>query len=58
MRLKLVRKPGNRKLCMLIKSEMALVLVVENTTEAEKVGCDLRIWTYASTKGEDRGLDS
>ena len=38
MRLKQVKKTQQKKLSVaLIKSEMALVLVVENTTEAEKV---------------------
>ena len=39
-----------------IKSEMALILVVENTTESEKVDVTHLFERGVSTKGEGRGL--
>lgn len=51
------QKAQQKKLSVaLIKSEMSLVLVVENTTEAEKVDVTHLFERGVSTKGEDRGL--
>lgn len=51
------QKSQQKKLSVaLIKSEMALVLVMENTTEAEKVDVTHLFERGVSTKGEGRGL--
>jgi len=51
------QKAQQKKLSVaLIKSEKALILVVENTTEAEKVDLTHLFERGVSTKGEGRGL--
>lgn len=51
------QKAKNAKLSVaLIKSERALVVVVENTTDAEKVDVTHLFERGVSTKGEGRGL--
>ena len=48
-------KPSNLSVAF-IKSEMALIVVVENTTEAEKVDVTHLFERGISTKGDNRGL--
>jgi len=51
------QKAQQKKLSVaLIKSERTLILVMENTTEAEKVDVTHLFERGVSTKGEDRGL--